>query len=224
VVARMAGPAEDHAAAEITADADHVGTMISAAGEPRVVRVALVLNAMIGRAGTMDRGVMIGRVTTGMSVALLAVTIARAVMMIGVVGERRVVTAAHVTNAMTDRAEMTGLVMTGMSVALLAVTISRAVSIAEMIDRAATTDLGAKTDPVMTGMTARAKIRDRAAVSGTVQLRPHRSVRAIRIRSVPSRSKCLAKFANQTLMPTWCFPTCCASSASWAGMPVSRPN
>src|SRR5690625_7249583 len=75
----MAGPAEDHAAAEITADADHVGTMISAAGEPRVVRVALVLNAMIGRAGTMDRGVMIGRVTTGMSVALLAVTIARAV-------------------------------------------------------------------------------------------------------------------------------------------------
>src|SRR5690625_4918668 len=102
----MAGPAEDHAAAEITADADHVGTMISAAGEPRVVRVAHVTTAMTDR----------------------AVTIARAVMMIGVVGERRV----------------------------------------------------AMADPVMSVTTARAEIRDRAAVSGTVQHRPRRSVLTIR--------------------------------------------
>src|SRR5690625_552294 len=214
----MAGPAEDHAAAEITADADHVGTMISAAGEPRVVRVAHVTTAMTDRAGRMDRGVMIGRVTTGMTAVPLAGT--------------------------TGRVEMTGLVetnatvTTGMSVALLAVTIARA----EMIDRAVTPGLVAKTDPdammtsavgerrvatadpVMNVTTDCAEIRDRAAVFGTVQLRPHRSVRAIRIRSVPLRSKCLAKFANQTLMRTWCFPTCCASSASWAGTPVSRQN
>src|SRR5690625_6058834 len=123
----MAGPAEDHAVAEITADADHVGTMISAAGEPRVVRVA--------------------HITTGMSVALLAVTIARAVMMIGVVGERRIATA----------------------------------------------------DPVMNVTIARAEIRDHAAVSGTVQHRPRRSVLAIPIRSAPSRLKCLAKCANQKI-------------------------
>ena len=184
VVARMAGPAEDHAAAEITADADHVAMMTSAAAEGRVVRVAHVTNAMTDRAGTMDRGVMIDRggtpglvaktdpVMTGMSAVPSAVMIGPDAMMTSAVGERRVATADPVMNVTTDCAE----------------------------------------------------IRDRAAVFGTVQLRPHRSVRAIRIRSAPSRLKCLAKCANQTLMRTWCFPTFCASSASWAGMPVSRPN
>src|SRR5690625_672279 len=197
----MAGPAEDHAATEITADADHVGTM--------------------------DRGVMIGRVTTGMTAVPSAVMSARVmtahvVMMISAAAEGRGVRVALVLNAMTGPVGM--------------------IARAEMIDRAVTPGLVAKTDPdammtsavgerrvatadpVMNVTTDCAEIRDRAAVFGTVQLRPHRSVRAIRIRSVPLRSKCLAKFANQTLMRTWCFPTCCASSASWAGPPVSRQN
>src|SRR5690625_1067677 len=115
VVARMAGPAEDHAAAEITADADHVAMMTSAAAEGRVVRVAHVTNAMTDRAGTMDRGVMIDRggtpglvaktdpVMTGMSAVPSAVMIGPDAMMTSAVGERRVATADPVMNVTTDR-------------------------------------------------------------------------------------------------------------------------
>src|SRR5690625_2595253 len=115
----MAGPAEDHAAAEITADADHVGTMISAAGEPRVVRVAHVTTAMTDRAGTMDRGVMIGRVTTGMTAVPSAVMSARVmtahvVMMISAAAEGRGVRVALVLNAMTGPVGMIARVTTGM--------------------------------------------------------------------------------------------------------------
>src|SRR5690625_3453420 len=115
----MAGTAEDHAAAEITADADHVGTL--------------------------DRGVMIGRVTTGLTAVPSAVMRARVmtahvVLMISAAAEARGVRVALVLYAMTGPVGMIARVTTGMTVALLAVTISRAVSIAEMIDRAATTD------------------------------------------------------------------------------------
>src|SRR5690625_4544618 len=125
----MAGPAEDHAATEITADADHVGTM--------------------------DRGVMIGRVTTGMTAVPSAVMSARVmtahvVMMISAAAEGRGVRVALVLNAMTGPVGMIARVTTGMSVALLAGTIARV----EMIGRAGTPGLVAKTDPVMTGMTA----------------------------------------------------------------------